>query len=147
MKRHAIRWRPGFTSLIIGTVLVFVNRSAFAQGQNPDVVSPQQVVAEMTYDQWSAAWWQRMLAILFGKQLPDPTFHSTGVYCNVSQSGPEMLALLADIALLHWYADASGLDFMSAELTRSRLTGGRTLSILALRVQLLQESIDVCAIG
>jgi len=54
-----------------------------------------------------------------GKQLPDPTFHSTGLYCNVSQSGPEMLALMADIALLHWYAKASGLDFVSAELTRS----------------------------
>lgn len=84
--------RPRFTSLIIGTVLVFVNRSAFAQGQNLDFMSPQQVIEEMTYGQWSAAWWQRMLVILFGRQLPDPTLYPTGVYCNISQSGPEMLA-------------------------------------------------------
>jgi hypothetical protein len=29
-----------------------------------------------------------MLAVPFGKHLPNPTFYSTGQYCNVGQSGP-----------------------------------------------------------
>lgn len=87
MERHAISWRREFTSLIIGTVLVFVNRSAFAQGQNPDVVSPQQVVAEMTYGQWSAACGQRMLAILLESNCPTRRF--TPRVCTATLANPD----------------------------------------------------------
>lgn len=88
MHYHAIRARFRRTLLIVAAVLLYPAGTLLAQVQNPAVVPPQQVVEGMTYGQWSAAWWQWMLALPFGNQLPNPTFYATGQSCAAGQSGP-----------------------------------------------------------
>ena len=87
MNRNASYWRLLFTLTIVGILLSAASREVLAQ-QNPDIVPPHQAVGGMTYSQWSAAWWQWLLAIPFGKGLPSPTFYSTGKDCGTNQSGP-----------------------------------------------------------
>jgi hypothetical protein len=88
MERKSSGGRLALASLILSMVLGVTAGTALADSQNTDVVPPQQLVEGLTYGQWSEAWWQWMLAIPFGPNLPNPTGYSDGTHCNVNQSGP-----------------------------------------------------------
>ncbi|WP_152038195.1 hypothetical protein [Paraburkholderia hospita] len=87
MVRHLRHRRLLIVASIISTMFGIRSIGAFADNQNPDVVPPQQSVDGMTYGQWSAQWWEWLLAIPYGKNLPNPSFYSTGHHCSVNQSG------------------------------------------------------------
>lgn len=65
--------------------LVLVPTAAAAGNDNPRVLPPQSHAFGKTYGEWSAAWWQWVLAI------PTPTNPFTddsGVNCGIRQAGP-----------------------------------------------------------
>jgi hypothetical protein len=54
-------------------------------GANPGVFPPSSVAYGKTYGEWSAAWWQWVLAI---PRRDNPNADPTGEKCHVGQSGP-----------------------------------------------------------
>lgn len=65
--------------------------AVFAQGANTGVYPPGNAVSGLTYGQWSAAWWQWLLAIPAipaGTGTTNPQDDTTGQFCNTNQSGP-----------------------------------------------------------
>ncbi|WP_146166249.1 hypothetical protein [Trinickia symbiotica] len=83
-------WRLIFAMATIATLLGFSAREVLADSsQNPYIVPPDQAASTtgQTYGKWSGLWWQWMLAIPFGHNLPNPTFYSDGTHCNTNQSG------------------------------------------------------------
>src|SRR3954451_15228378 len=75
------------TITMVGAVLalVLVSPATSAEGQATLVHPPNATVANKTYAEWSAAWWQWMLALTNGA---NPTFSTTGSNCGHQQSGP-----------------------------------------------------------
>jgi hypothetical protein len=73
------------TCFLLGAALPAV----FAQGVNSGVYPPGNAVSGLTYGQWSAAWWQWLLAIPTGPGTDqNPQDDTTGQFCNTNQSGP-----------------------------------------------------------
>ncbi|QCP47704.1 hypothetical protein FAZ95_00025 [Trinickia violacea] len=85
MNRNMKCWR---LILALATVATLIGSShgVLAQ-QNQDIVPPQQLVDGKSYSDWSAAWWQWLLAIPYGAPRPNPAGYQTGAYCQVNQSG------------------------------------------------------------
>src|SRR4051794_26191426 len=70
----------------IATLLMLVTSvTAFAQNQNPAVVPPQANAHGMSYAEWSAKWWQWLIAQPFDAN--HPFNWSTSNDCTTGQIG------------------------------------------------------------
>ena len=79
--RRATFWR--IITVAVAAVL-WLPLSARAQNPNPKVLPPSSALSGLTYGEWSARWWQWIMAI------PAPTNPLTDVdgrFCSVDQSG------------------------------------------------------------
>ena len=85
MKNNPKRNIMAMAGIVAGLAIMPVP-SAFANGSNPGVFSPDENVFGMTYGDWSAAWWQWILSI---PAQTNPLNDATGTNCAASQSsGP-----------------------------------------------------------
>ncbi|WP_154671163.1 hypothetical protein [Paraburkholderia mimosarum] len=82
IRRHALALAT------VGILFGVASQEVLADGQDTVIVPPQQTVDGMTYNQWSAAWWQWLLAIPYGPPRPNPSGYNDGTHCSVNQSGP-----------------------------------------------------------
>jgi len=90
MNRNTKCWRLIVAIATVVTLLDYSGSEVRADSsQNPYIVPPAQAasITGQTYGKWSGQWWQWMLAIPFGQNLPNPTFYSDGTHCNTNQSG------------------------------------------------------------
>lgn len=78
-------------ALASGVLLgISIAPAAFAQSVSSAVYPPGNSVSGLSYDEWSATWWQWLLAIPTGPgNDPNPQDQPTGaVDCSLNQSGP-----------------------------------------------------------
>ncbi|CAN0622884.1 KY49.ctg7180000000014_quiver, whole genome shotgun sequence [Burkholderia multivorans] len=89
--KHALKYRRSLTlvatSLLLG---ISVAPVAYAQSTNSAVYPPGNTALGLSYGEWSAAWWQWLLAIPTGPgNDQNPQDQPTGaIDCGLNQSGP-----------------------------------------------------------
>jgi hypothetical protein len=72
------------TLFIVGLMVPSTTPVARADDDKPDVFEPQSSPYGKTYGEWSAKWWQWLLAIPADK---NPNLDTTGTNCALNQSG------------------------------------------------------------
>ncbi len=83
MKLGTKYWRSGI--VVIGIVVALLGSTmAFARNSNPGVLPPNSHAFGMTYNEWSAKWWQWAVNIPASNS---PITDTTGANCAVNQSG------------------------------------------------------------
>ncbi|KAE8757040.1 hypothetical protein FSO04_26150 [Paraburkholderia madseniana] len=74
-----------YRQLILTSILLGLSASAFAQSANSPVYPPGTSALGLTYGEWSATWWQWLLAI---PSATNPENQPTGaVDCSINQAG------------------------------------------------------------
>lgn len=76
-------WRIALVSVAVCIALSAL--AVQAQNENPKILPPNSTPYGMTYGEWSAKWWQYVLAL---PQANNPLSDTTGQYCSTGQLGP-----------------------------------------------------------
>lgn len=84
MNNNVTKYRLGVLTLAIAGVLGIAPLTASSDNQHPGVYPPDSLVLSRTYGEWSASWWQYMLAIPAPQ---NPTTDTSGQFCQTKPSG------------------------------------------------------------